>query len=272
MSYHEQMTTRMAQAVSSDRFVIIQPTFRTIPEKHEPRLSNLNERRGLGDIFGYAAAQWQQEHHHRHEVFQVGSLDRLISVAQAFKSHKDNGEISIDRLMVSKHRCLLPWSSFFPNTHETADSDVKRSPQTLHIRQVFGALQESAQRQPYRNLIPALAPVLRVGLSGIEPPKGKPLKPYHISTNSVRSVAVNGETVRLRDMLIVKDPELKERLEEAASFSLVATPFLQRWSLAEGVESSKAHRLSGYQSPIEDVKPVCMFWQIESADQLSFDH
>lgn len=271
MSYYEQMTARMAEAVSADKYVVIQPAFGTIPEKHEPRLSNLRESKGLGDIFGQAAAEWQQRHYDQHEVFRVGSLERLISVAKAFKGHTREGEVTIDRLLVSKHRCLIPWSSFYPDVNEAHEDRTHRSPETLHVRQVFEAMLGNVRRQPYRNLVPALAPVLRTNLSGLSAHQDKPLKPYHISTNSIRNMRVNGEAVRVRDMLIVKDQELKERIEDASSFSLVATPFLQRWSIVEGVESAKKHRLSGYKSPIEDVKPMCVFWQIGTDAQLSFD-
>ncbi len=269
MSYHDQMTTRMASAVSAGKHVIIQPTFATIPEQHAPRLSNLNERNGLSDIFGCAAAKWQQDHYQQYEMFQVGSLDRLISVARAFKDHKNKGDITIDRLMVSQHRTLQPWLSFCPQTTEGQAVNTTEDSHRLHIRDVFEAVRRSAERQPYRNLIPALAPVLRTGLSAVEPVSGKPLKPYHISTNSLRTVALGGESVRLRDMLIVKDADLKQRIEDAPSFSLVATPYLQRWSIAGAISSAREHRLSGYKSPLSDVKPVCMFWHIESDQQVS---
>lgn len=267
MSYIQRMNTRMECAVQQGSFVVVQPTFPTIPEKHEPKLSNWNERCGLNDVFGQAAAEWQQRQNH--EMFRVGSLDRLITVVRSFRDLAQEHSKPLSLLNVSKHGCIVPWSSFFLNDSEEANAAQTNG--RLHIRSVFGALNNSAARQTYRNLIPSLAPALRVGLSAIEMPAGKELKSEHVSTNSLRMVAFEGEVVRLRDMLVVPDPELKGKIEDAETFSFVATPYLQRWSLREGVESAKKHRLG--QIPEEDMppRPVCMFWHIGDERQLSFD-
>ncbi len=256
---------RMAVAMETGAYVIIQPTFPTIPEKYQPRLTNLNERRGLNDIFGLAAAAWQQQNHHHHEVFQVGSLERLMTVARSYKENAKEHDVPITRLMISKHGALVPWTTFFPDSCEPVESG------RFHVRGIFNALNLSMGRQPYKNLIPALAPVLRVGMSTIDPPHGKPLKPQHLSTQSVRNVSIGGESVRLRDLLVVPDPQLRAKIEAAPSFSMVATPYLQRWSLAEGITSAREHRLDQNDPHDDVIKPVCMFHHIGSEKQLAFD-
>ena len=265
MSYQEQVSARVHTAVTAGKYVVIQPTFPTIPDSYEPNLSNLNERNGLADVFGTAVGEWTQNHHRQHEMFRVGTLEKLAAVAKAFKEEG----ASTERLMVSKHRCVVPWSTFYPDDQE--GQRTTRSPGTLHVRQLFFALNNNAARQSYKNLVPSLAPALRTNLSATDTRNGKPLRTQHLSTDSLRQMTYRGETVGLRDMLVVPDQDLKARILEAPSFSFVATPYLQRWSLGEGVESAKEFREAkarGENPDIAEVRPVCMFWHISDERQL----
>lgn len=256
-SAQQRMHIRMEEAVASEKQILIHLNFATIDEKYQPRVSEKPARETLPFLQGTSSHVWKQDHKGSYVSFSVNSLSGLSSIALAFRDQKYAQEGLHSHLFVSQSGHIIPWKSFYPSNQSASSR--------LHEDLIFTMIYNRMGTMP-RCLFPSSIPNLKCDMSVRQlaitsQAAAKRLDPKRLHTHSERKIFLNdGRGIEhernLRDVLQVPNENLRERLKAANSFTFVATPYLQTWSIVEGIKESH--------------KPIYMFWSLIDDHQVIF--
>ena len=101
---------------------------------------------------------------------------------------------------------------------------------------------------------PSALPRMRWGLKNMYPNSGDNTSSSLVHTTSERPIMIDGRRVILRDVIQASDPKLRDVLKTATDFSVIATPNVQAWSIAQGMRG--------------DAPAIYMFWPVEDESQI----
>jgi hypothetical protein len=148
----------------------------------------------------------------------------------------------MDRFFVCHLDGIAAWPTIF--LPQRTCPDLNR---TNHIlANTYQTLQERGLVTPSQTLMVSSVPYIRSHLKQrtFSSPPPANYNPLRLHTTSERIVDLGERQLRVRDVIETATPEIRDVLQAAKSFSLVATPYIQNWSLVKGLNNEGPAYLS----------------------------
>ena len=237
---------RLEEIAALDKSLLLYYNGPTMPGKFVPRIKSTFAEASLG---GMDQGVWKREHRGKYGTFRTKSVEGLMSHIRKWSRISGEGSLS-ERCYIAHQGHVVPWQHFFLSDHTVQQKRLS----DMKIGSIFRAGVERSLKIPEQVLYPSALPRMRFGLknkydAGVMTPRSD-----FIHTASSRFVEINNREVELRDVVQVADRDIQKSLRAAERFSIVATPNVQAWSIANGVNGS--------------APAVYMFWPVVDESQI----
>lgn len=250
-SAQSRITARLSEIAELNKNLLLNYNGPTLPEKFAARAKSPFAKATLEAIGGYDRQVWRRDHKGEFGTSPVKSIEGLMSQVSKWKELSGEGSLS-ERCHISHLGNIISWPQFFLSDH----NDAHKSRSDHHIRSIFDACLTRSLHMSRQQMHTSALPRMRWGLKNMYPNSSNEKASPLIHTTSERPVMVDGKRVMLRDVIQASDPTLRDVLKTATDFSVISTPNIQAWSVAQGMKG--------------DAPAIYMFWPVEDESQIHF--
>jgi hypothetical protein len=219
----------MAEALQRNDYILLNVNFSTSYIREKGQLKARFARAAMEPLGGDYRPDWIKAHKDSYSRYAGHSVHKILSDIRALreaarKIERPYEEIA-DKIRVSYLHAVIPWSSFYLRD---TDSNASLSG-SLNPQSIFEILHQEMQDKHRPTRLWNAAPALRAKLSLTN--GARQSNSASLYTKIKNEVQVDGRTFALQDVIYATDPDIRRTLQCTPDFSLVATPFIERFAV-----------------------------------------
>jgi hypothetical protein len=247
---------RLAEALAKGNDILFNVNFSTSLVRERGKLAARFAKAAMPKIGGEYRPHWLDRHRGHYTRSAGYSLEKIGSDMKALR----NAAIRLgkpvdqvrDNVQVSYLHGVMPWTSFhLPYDQGGSFTAYKNN---LHAADVFKILYADMLAKPYVQNFWNASPAFRAGARLI--PSARKTAGNELFTDVRDTVEIGGKQFPLQDVIKVRDGDIRRQIQCAESFSIVATPYIERQQVEKILREGK-----GY---------VHLNWPVTNSDQLIF--